>query len=178
MAKPRRTPDQVIKDQAIVAEMYLEGHTMAAIAEALEAANGIKYSVNMVNYDLREIRKRWRSSAVRDFDAHREEQLARLDLLEAKAWREFERSCEDYYKQTTGTGPMGPIDKEETGGQTGDPRYMNVILNIVERRCKLLGLDAPTKVAPTSPDGEKPYRSMSESELDNRIAELQQKLEK
>lgn len=193
MAKPRRTPDQVIKDQAIVAEMYLKGFTMAAIAEALEAANGIKYSVNMVNYDLREVRKRWRSSAVRDFDAHREEQLARLDLLEAKAWREFERSCEDYHKRIEQGEELvapevsedgEPLDaptklvRTETGGQTGDPRYMNVILNIVERRCKLLGLDAPTKVAPTNPEGDKPYQSMSESEIDNRIAELLHKLEK
>ena len=173
MAKPRRTPDQVLKDQAIVAEMYLKGNTMAAIAEKLGG-----YSINMVNYDLREVRKRWRASTVRDFDAHREEQLARLDLIEAAAWREWERSCKDYYKQTTGTGAMGPIDKEETGGQTGDPRYMNVILNTVERRCKLLGLDAPTKVAPTTPDGEKPYQATPESELDNRITELLQKLEK
>src|SRR5690606_2857207 len=135
-------------------------------------------SVNMVNYDLREVRKRWRSSAVRDFDAHREEQLARLDLLEAKAWREFERSCEDYHKRIEQGEELAapevsedgePLDaptklvRTETGGQTGAPRYMNVILNIVERRCKLLGLDATTKVAPTNPEGDKPYQSMSES---------------
>ena len=173
MAKPRRTPDQVIKDQAIVAEMYLKGHTMAAIADALGG-----YSINMVNYDLREVRKRWRASSVRDFDAHREEQLARLDLIEAAAWREFERSCEDYWKKTVGETAQGDIDKEETGAQTGDPRYMNVILSTVERRCKLLGLDAPTKVAPTNPEGTKPYQAMSEDEVDNRIAELLKKLDK
>ncbi|EKE79464.1 hypothetical protein [Idiomarina xiamenensis] len=172
MAKPRRKPDQVIKDQAIVAEMYLKGRTMADIADELGA------SINMVNYDLREVRKRWRNSAVRDFDAHRAEQLARLDLIEAAAWREWERSCEDYYKHTVGETAQGEIDKEETGGQTGDPRYMNVILSTVERRCKLLGLDAPTKVAPTNPEGDKPYQAMSEPELDQRIAELLQKLDK
>lgn len=173
MAKTRRTPDQVIKDQAIVAEMYLKGRTMAAIAEALGG-----YSINMVNYDLREIRKRWRTSAVRDFDAYREEQLARLDLVEASAWREWERSCRRYRKRTKGVGANGPINKLETGNQTGDPRYMSIVLNTIERRCKLLGLDAPTKVAPTNPAGDEPYKPMTESELDNRIAELLQKLEK
>lgn len=187
MAKPRRKPDQVIKDQAVVAEMYLKGRTMADIADELGA------SINMVNYDLREVRKRWRTSAVRDFDAHREEQLARLDLIEAAAWREWERSCDDYHKRVEQgdelVEPMVDDDGEnveaptkfvrtETGGQTGDPRYMNVILSTVERRCKLLGLDAPTKVAPTNPEGDKPYQAMSEPELDQRIAELLQKLDK
>lgn len=172
MAKPRRTPIQVVRDQQVVAEMYLKGSTMAVIADKLG------HSLNMVSYDLREVRKRWRASAVRDFDAHREEQLARLDLLEAAAWREWERSCEDYWKKTVGKTSQDDIDKEETGAQTGDPRYINAILSIVERRCRLLGLDAPTKVAPTTPEGDKPYQSMTETEIDSRIAELLQKLDK
>ena len=170
MAATKRTPDQVMRDQAKIAERYLKGFKMIEIAEEL------KLSMNQIKYDLREIRKRWRQSSVRDFDAHREEQLARLDLLEARAWHELERSSADYWKRTVGETAQGDIDKEETGVQTGDPRYMTVILNIIERRSKLLGLDAPTKLAPTNPDGDEPYKQIAPDEIDARIHELLAKL--
>lgn len=50
------------------------------------------------------------------------------------------------------------------------------ILKIMERRAKLMGLDAPSKVAPTNPNGDEPYdRPMTDAELDARIAELLEK---
>ncbi|MCK7458487.1 hypothetical protein [Idiomarina aminovorans] len=165
MAATKRTPDQVMRDQASIAEMYLKGFRMYEIADA----RGL--SMNQVKYDLREVRKRWRQSSVRDFDAHREEQLARLDLMEASLWREWERSCgspeaEELEKGKKSDGPP----------QTGDPRYMTVMLNIIERRSKLLGLDAPTKLAPTNPDGDEPYKQIAPDEIDARIHELLAKL--
>lgn len=160
MAATKRTPDQVMRDQAKIAERYLKGFKMFEIADELDL------SMNQIKYDLREIRKRWRQSSVRDFDAHREEQLARLDLMEASLWREWERSCGD-----------PDLDKELDGPpQTGDPRYMTVMLNIIERRSKLLGLDAPTKLAPTNPDGDEPYKQIAPDEIDARIHELLAKL--
>ena len=97
-------------------------------------------------------------------------------MLQARAWHELERSSADYWKRTVGETAQGDIDKEETGVQTGDPRYMTVILNIIERRSKLLGLDAPTKLAPTNPDGDEPYKQIAPDEIDARIHELLAKL--
>lgn len=37
--------------------------------------------------------------------------------------------------------------------QAGDPQALASCMRIMERRAKLLGLDAPTKVAETDPDG-------------------------
>lgn len=162
MAATKRTPDQVMRDQASIAEMYLKGFKMFEIADT----RGL--SMNQVKYDLREVRKRWRQSSVRDFDAHREEQLARLDLMEASLWREWERSC--------GNPEAKKSKKSDLPPQTGDPRYMTVMLNIIERRSKLLGLDAPTKLAPTNPDGDEPYKQIAPDEIDARIHELLAKL--
>lgn len=47
----------------------------------------------------------------------------------------------------------------------GDTTAIDKTLKIMERRARLLGLDAPTKVAPTTPDGENPYEAMSREEL-------------
>ena|SRR5579884_2523652 len=43
----------------------------------------------------------------------------------------------------------------------GDLDAIAVVLKISARRSKLLGLDAPTKIAPTSPDGKDEYRGRS-----------------
>jgi hypothetical protein len=40
----------------------------------------------------------------------------------------------------------------------------------------LLGLHAPVKIAPTMPDGEKPYASLSDEQLNQEILELQAEL--
>lgn len=45
------------------------------------------------------------------------------------------------------------------------------VLKVMERRARILGIDAPAKLAPTTPDGQDPYESLSESELDRRITE-------
>jgi predicted DNA-binding protein (UPF0251 family) len=39
----------------------------------------------------------------------------------------------------------------------GDPQAVVAALRILERRARMLGYDAPAKVAPTTPDGEKPW---------------------
>ena len=59
----------------------------------------------------------------------------------------------------------------------GDIPAINAVLKIMERRAKLLGLDAPTKVAPTKPRGDQPYQpgAMSAEERRARIAELEAK---
>lgn len=178
MASPKRTPSQIARDRATIAELYLRGWQQVRIAEHLtEQSDGnIQYSLDMVRRDLREVRAQWRKSALVNFDAAKQEQLAKLDMMEAQTWEQWLRSCDDYEKHTKGIGAQGPINKVETGGQTGDPRYMNVLLSIIERRCKLLGLDAPTKVAPTDPTGDKPYSPPSAAEVEKRIAELMAKL--
>jgi hypothetical protein len=49
----------------------------------------------------------------------------------------------------------------------GDTQATAIILKIQERRARLLGLDMPTKIAPTTPDGEAAYNlpSISDAEL-------------
>jgi hypothetical protein len=66
------------------------------------------------------------------------------------------------------------VVKRETGGRLGDPRLLDIALKAQDARRKMLGLDQPTKIAPTDPTGEKPWEptKMADAELDARIAEL------
>lgn len=185
MAAPKRSAVQVLKDQETISELYLKGWQQSVIADFLtDLAKSrkpkIKYSVAMVKYDLKIIRDGWLESSVRDFDAVKAEQLAKLDQLEIEAWEQWRRSCGDYNRRVTeeknATMTPGTNTRKETGEQYGDPRYMNVILSIIERRCKMLGLDAPQKVAPTDPTGQHSWRGASMEEINRRIHELNEKL--
>jgi predicted transcriptional regulator len=61
--------------------------------------------------------------------------------------------------------------------ESGDVAAIDRVLKIMERRAKLLGLDSPQKIAPTSLDGLRPFNHMdlSEEEIGKRLDELEAK---
>lgn len=63
--------------------------------------------------------------------------------------------------------PRGPADgvlgfnvetTEKTEELVGDERFLGRVAWCIDRRCKLFGVDAPTKIAPTDPTGEAEYQ--------------------
>ena len=55
----------------------------------------------------------------------------------------------------------------------GNERAAEIVLRIHDRRAKLLGIDAPVKVAPTDPTGDRPYEQPpAPATLDGAIAEV------
>jgi hypothetical protein len=49
---------------------------------------------------------------------------------------------------------------------------LETVLKCVTQQRKIMGIDAPVKIAPTSPDGEKPYESLSDEERVARLAAI------
>ena len=72
-----------------VAAAYLRGEYQADIATRF----GI--SQQQISLDLKTIRAMWLQSAVRDFDAARAEELAKIDAVEAEFWGAWEKSKKD-----------------------------------------------------------------------------------
>jgi hypothetical protein len=174
MAARVRTEAQRASDLEKIAHLYCRGRTQAEIARSLELSR------EQIAYDLREIRQMWRESAIRDFDAARDDVLGRVDHLEATAWRAWENSLTAAERQKVekiddGDGTAKSRTSLEKIATYGDPRFMGIICQCLDRRCKLLGLDAAIKVAPTTPDG-KPatmklaIEKMSDDELRTFIA--------
>jgi hypothetical protein len=125
-----------------VAESYLRGRRQYEIAEA----EGVVDSV--ITKDLQAIRKKWRESSVRDFDEHVSRELDKIDLLEREHWEAWERSKKEKTvsrtSKKTGKNPAdeASIEKQQ---RDGNPAFLEGVLKCIERRCKLLGLDAPEK---------------------------------
>jgi hypothetical protein len=158
MSKGRkgRSPDQIRKDRAEIANLYLKGLSQADIAGKLGLSR------QQIGYDLKAVRKEWLRSSVMDFNQRKAEELAKIDRLEQTYWDAYEASKKERQisitEQTTGEGGekfKAGIRKEE---QTGDPRYLAGIQWCINKRCEILGLNAPQKIAPTTPDGQEPYR--------------------
>lgn len=114
-----RSPSQIAKHRKLIAEYYLHGMYQYEIAEEI----GLDQAT--ISRDLKAIQKEWLKSTLRDFDELKAQELAKIDDLEI-TYRDGWNTSKD----------------ENT---VGDPRFLNGIDRCIERRCKLLGLDAPIK---------------------------------
>jgi hypothetical protein len=94
-----------------------------------------------IQKDLSLIRERWKQDMVNDYDSRVACELAKLAAVESEFWAAYE--------------------------STTDLACLSGVLKCLERRAKLCGYDAPTKVAPTNPSGTESYQSTALSGVSN-----------
>ena len=145
-----RNPAQRERDRAYLAERYLRGVTQAEIAVHLGLSR------QQITYDVKLLQARWRQSSLHDFDAARGQELAKIDELERTYWVAWEHSLQE--RQTTTTKRVDVGVPGEQGGSAraeaqlrkeqrdGNPAYLEGVRWCIERRCRLLGLDAPEQI--------------------------------
>lgn len=142
-----RETTEIAKRREEVAARYLRGEYQTTIAQAL----GIDQA--QVSRDLKALRDMWLSSAIRDFDAAKAQELAKIDEVERAAWHAWERSTKDKEVATQETDGLDtqtrkPKLKKATlrkEGQSGNPAFLSTILTCIDKRCQILGLDAPKR---------------------------------
>jgi hypothetical protein len=93
-----------------------------------EMAEKLGVASSTISEDVKVIRERWRERAVADYTSHLAEELAKLDLLE-----------HELLPMALSGGPKGGISL----------RAVDRVLAIRDRRARMLGLDAPSKVEAT-----------------------------
>ena len=144
---------RVIARRCDVARRYILGETQREIAQVHGVSQG------QIHLDLVALREFWLASALQDFGTHVAEELARIDQVEQEAWRGWFRSAEPrevtLTEQAEGgdrvirgeAHPLSPKRKASVRreGQAGDSSFLALVLTCVERRCALLGLDAPQR---------------------------------
>jgi len=155
MPGKRRSTAQLTRDRRKIADLYLQGWIQADIAAEL----GI--SQQTISNDIAALQSDWLASALIDFNEAKAGELAKIDRLEREYWQAWERSCQDAETLTQKT--HGAIQKRETEdgqfvaerpaevtktakGQAGDPRFLQGVQWCIERRCKILGVDAATRI--------------------------------
>jgi len=197
MAAKTRTPAQIEADRLEIERRSLRlGQTQAHIASSM----GLTRSI--VEYDLGKIKEQWREARLVLRDQHSDREFARIGALEQEYWDAYGRSRQDAVTLTTErllkeasldapdgltVGDLDPDEVEQAlsvdastilkqiekrTGQVGAPAYLAGIQWCSEARRKLLGLDAPTKVAPVTPEGDKEYASAVHDDLSCKLAGL------
>lgn len=136
-----------------IALLYCHGKTQTEIGADPE----VKMNRSNVSRALVKVRERWKERASRSFEEKLNEELAKLDRLENEAWAGYQRSLRDA-KRTMIEDNDGKTKKSiVTEANDGDPRFLVIVESIADKRLKLLGAYAPTKIAPTTPDGKEAF---------------------
>jgi hypothetical protein len=148
----RRLNDMAVLQRRVrITTKYVKGQTQLQIAEA----EGI--SLAQVSRDLLWIRNEWLKRALANRDELAAKELAHLDHAETEAWEGWERSKQPVEETQTEKAQFGIEDQSSRNRvrsrarvkkrqRDGNPAFLQIVLSVVDRRCKLLGLDAPQEV--------------------------------
>ena len=145
------------RDLNLVTEYYLKGCSSRLIAfKIMEAVGkdekGVQYNISHVTVaaDIKFLLKQWRDDRIHDITNQKLIELTKIDKLEQTYWEAWEKSVENHKKvisknkgkTTSATPEFSEITNMEIR-EFGEPRYLQGIERCIDKRCKLLGLDAP-----------------------------------
>jgi hypothetical protein len=153
MAAPKRSAGERDRDLDRIAELYLQGKTQSEIAASLGKERAYAVTQQTISRDLSAIEARWATASEAKLDAAKAKELAKIDSLERTYWTAWEASCKaktisSAEESKGGTGKRASsmakksVRKEE---RDGNPAFLAGVLECIQRRCRLLGLDAPEK---------------------------------
>ncbi|MCL1483661.1 MULTISPECIES: helix-turn-helix domain-containing protein [unclassified Marinobacter] len=135
-------------DRHEIARLRLREYTQ------IEIANTLNLSLSTIKRELRSLEREWQAEAMADTMAAKAMELRRLDFITREAWKGWELSLVKQTTETTEEGGRGSRTTTKTASTSGDPRYLNTLMAAMERRCKILGIDASSKIYPASLEAE------------------------
>lgn len=124
-----RNPLQREKDIALAETLFLRGHSYRAIAAEIQRQHGRSLSAKTVFVDVQRLLVEYRKRHIVETELARATELTRIARLETTYWDAWERSA----------GKKG----------AGNPAYLQGVQWCIDRRCKILGIDAPLKTEQT-----------------------------
>lgn len=155
VSRPSRASEEFARGRrrAEVAERYLRGQPQSVIAEEM------KISTGTVGGDLKWVTHKWLEDSKLAFEERKAKELAKIDHVELLAYRGWEKSIEKQevhrsQKETVRQGirnsenkiighkmvPVKVVEETVVKGQSGDPRFLEMIGRCVEMRLRILGL--------------------------------------
>lgn len=156
----KRTKEQREWDIAFCANLFLRGYTYKEITQRLNEElekRGADYTISltMVYYDLQQSLIEWKRERMDDIDDYVTQELRKLDKIEVELWEAWEKSKSGKMREKTRRAPGRPrkeegnrseYEEETIESSAGNPRFLDLLLNVQQRRAKMLGFDAPVKI--------------------------------
>lgn len=159
----KRSPEQMDYDVIFETDLFLKGYTYRQISQKLNddvKRRGFDYEVSHVTIykDMQKVMINWKKEAFDNMDAYMRQELKKLDKMEVETWEAWENSKSKYRTTEKKSKKPKKVDADtvevdyygydQTMNETsaGNPRFLDILLNIQQRRAKLLGLDSPIKL--------------------------------
>jgi hypothetical protein len=145
----KRTKEQILEDRVKVAEMFVQSYSLRQIADEVCKDRPYKLSHVQICQDIKAVVAQWKIDTSAFIDERMESDLMKLEKIENEAWLAWERSKGKRITKTqsqTG-GETTRVIKEEA--LVGDPKFLEVIRQVLQDRANLLGYMAPKKVDTT-----------------------------
>jgi transposase len=146
-AKVDSTDFAVAERRLKVSEMYRQGLSQSGIAIKLKVAQ------STISADLAAIREHWKRNAELGFNDRVAEELAKLDHLEAVAWQQFLKSCEDGERVTKRT-ELGRLTRYNPAKARDKSASKNKGAGLFEESDKLVPLKVYEEVVKTGRTGD------------------------
>lgn len=161
---PKRSEEQRASDLLFCSNLFLRGYSYREISQKLNeenARNGMGYTISMqmIHWDIQQMLIEWKRERMDNIDDYVTQELRKLDKMEAELWESWERSKNVKRREKNRLG-VNPCEVPNDGDCTeyceyeemtkeesaGDPRFLDLLLKVQQRRAKMLGIDAPVKV--------------------------------
>ena len=137
-----------------IADLYLKGYTQEDISIKVGCSRP------QVSNDLRKLHAIWLAESINDIEKLKMKELAKLDKLEQTYWEAWDKTITDFQQKSVKAKGKKGSEKPEYQEQSvkdmismGNPLYLSGIERCIELRCKILGVNAPIKVASTDTSG-------------------------
>lgn len=178
---------EIIERRKFVSEHFLIGWSQQKIADHCDVHQTTIFA------DINFLIGEWKASDLVDLDSKIELEIRRINNLESKAWDAFFESktvkSTSVSRQPNTKQNKTRRDPESFEGidvstvvSGGDAKFLNIISDCIKQRCKLMGLDAPQKVAITDTKGKdvdyKERSRLAISELAGAIRMLEEERER
>jgi len=125
-----RKDPKILERLPKVERWHLQGWTNYRIADALGLSEAA------IRKDLERVRLLWTERANDDIALHKAEAVATYRQVQQAAWERFEQASDKSLNKSA---------------------FLNTVKSAEDSIVKVLGLEAPLKVAPTTPDGTQEY---------------------
>ena len=149
---------------AFCSTLFLRGSPSHEISERLNedtARRGVGYTITkqMVYWDMQQLLIEWKRERMENIDDYVTQELRKLDKMEVELWEAWERSKTGKLREKNrqNAKPRKVLEDSDnpeyygyeettTETSTGNPRFLDLLLNVQQRRAKMLGFDAPVKI--------------------------------
>ena len=146
---PKRSPDELLRDKAVIAQWVLEGRDQQWIADQLSSIRTYSLSRQTIANDIKAVRAEWMSISIEAYDKAKQIELARIEEDEKRYLQAWERSLKPKTRHEEGTtsGDSGgsSFEKIIEESQNGNAAFLAGIDRCRARRNTILGLDSIQK---------------------------------